>query len=79
MVVDQNGYAKLLSKCQRKNKLFEDPDFACDDSSVYFKDKPVKGDIEWKRPSVSALALFQMILHRFLSSHCACVFKSAKT
>ena len=46
------GYEKLLRKCRKKKQLFEDSDFPCEDSSIYFKEKPVSGEIVWKRPHV---------------------------
>ena len=48
-------YENLLKDCLKKKKLWEDPDFKAKDSSVYYNECPVDGDIEWKRPSVSIL------------------------
>ncbi|TKR94293.1 hypothetical protein L596_008592 [Steinernema carpocapsae] len=36
-------------KCLAENRLFEDPDFLADDSSLYFSRSPPKY-VEWKRP-----------------------------
>ena len=46
-------YQQLKSKSLKKGDLYEDPDFPCDDSSLYFSEKPVSGNVEWKRPHVS--------------------------
>ncbi|XP_064483862.1 calpain-A-like [Ornithodoros turicata] len=41
-------YEKIIRKCLDENKLFEDPEFPCQDSSIRMKDQ--KGEIVWKRP-----------------------------
>ena len=59
----KGGYKKLLRKCLKKQQLFEDEDFPCENESIYFKDKPVSGKIVWKRPGVS-------LVHRRDSAFC---------
>uniref|UniRef100_A0A3B3D9P8 Calpain catalytic domain-containing protein n=2 Tax=Oryzias melastigma TaxID=30732 RepID=A0A3B3D9P8_ORYME len=46
-------YAHLKRDCIKNKKLFEDPEFPANDSSVFYKEKPC-GIVEWKRPGVSA-------------------------
>ncbi|RVE63753.1 hypothetical protein OJAV_G00139430 [Oryzias javanicus] len=42
-------YAELRRDCIQKRRLFRDPEFPADDSSVFYKEKP-RGVVEWKRP-----------------------------
>ncbi|XP_064483864.1 calpain-B-like [Ornithodoros turicata] len=41
-------FEKVLQKCLDEKKLFEDPEFPCDDTSI--GDEANKGKIVWKRP-----------------------------
>ena len=50
---DNLVFEKLHKECLKKKRLWEDPDFKATDSSVYYNECPVDGDIEWKRPNVS--------------------------
>uniref|UniRef100_A0A3B3CY23 Calpain catalytic domain-containing protein n=1 Tax=Oryzias melastigma TaxID=30732 RepID=A0A3B3CY23_ORYME len=47
------NYAELKRDCIQRRKLFEDPEFPANDSSVFYEEKPF-GIVEWKRPGVSA-------------------------
>uniref|UniRef100_A0A8D8V3P1 Calpain-A n=1 Tax=Cacopsylla melanoneura TaxID=428564 RepID=A0A8D8V3P1_9HEMI len=42
-------FASLRDRCLSQGTLFEDPDFPCDDSSIFFSKMPPKS-FEWKRP-----------------------------
>ena len=52
MNVEGKTYEEIKAQCLRKNRLFEDPDFPADDSSV-FPSKPPPRPLQWKRPCVS--------------------------
>ncbi|KAF6728910.1 Calpain-5 [Oryzias melastigma] len=43
------NYAELKRDCIQRRKLFEDPEFPANDSSVFYEEKPF-GIVEWKRP-----------------------------
>lgn len=47
-------YKEVKELCRRENRLFEDPDFPADDSSLVYSGRPGRS-IEWKRPHVSDL------------------------
>ncbi len=40
----------FAAKCRKKNKLWEDPDFPAEKSSLYLHDG---SDVTWKRPGVN--------------------------
>ncbi|RVE63754.1 hypothetical protein OJAV_G00139440 [Oryzias javanicus] len=42
-------YAELKRDCIQRRRLFRDPEFPADNSSVFYKEKP-RGVVEWKRP-----------------------------
>ncbi|TUP17201.1 Calpain-5 [Bagarius yarrelli] len=42
-------YAALKQECQQQNKLFEDPEFPCTTSSLFFSN-PLSRRVEWRRP-----------------------------
>ncbi|RUS84594.1 hypothetical protein EGW08_007621 [Elysia chlorotica] len=46
----------LKRQCQEQGALFEDPEFPCVDSSIFFSRQPPR-PFEWKRPHVSILSL----------------------
>lgn len=45
-------YADLKRDCLQKKKLFEDPEFPANNSSVFYREPP-PGTVQWKRPGVS--------------------------
>src|SRR4029434_3632585 len=45
-------YEELRRQSQERAQLFEDPEFPCVDSSLFFS-KPPPGRVEWKRPKVT--------------------------
>ena len=47
------GYEEIKSQCQEEGQLWEDPEFLACDASLYYENRPVEGEIEWKRPHVS--------------------------
>ena len=53
---DVMTFDSIKAECLENGTLWEDPDFPAEDSSIYFENPPsVRGDIEWKRPSVRVL------------------------
>uniref|UniRef100_A0A3B3B7Q9 Calpain catalytic domain-containing protein n=1 Tax=Oryzias melastigma TaxID=30732 RepID=A0A3B3B7Q9_ORYME len=46
-------YSDLKRDCIKNKKLFEDPEFPANDSSVFYEEQP-HDIVEWKRPGVSA-------------------------
>ncbi|XP_023215295.1 calpain-B-like isoform X3 [Centruroides sculpturatus] len=42
-------YQRLKEKCLREGRLFEDPQFPCSDSSIFYSRAPPR-PFEWKRP-----------------------------
>jgi len=50
----------LRQECLESGRLFEDPEFSADDSSLYFSRRPDRY-IEWKRPMVSNLLMLFLI------------------
>ncbi|CAD5122448.1 DgyrCDS10873 [Dimorphilus gyrociliatus] len=51
MELEGKTYQEVIQQCQREGRLFEDPDFHADDSSLVFSGRPGRS-IEWKRPHV---------------------------
>lgn len=45
-------FYELRDECLQSGTLFEDPDFPCEDSSIFFSSRP-RYRFEWKRPMVS--------------------------
>lgn len=43
-------YDALRKECQEGGKLFEDPEFPADDSSLFYSQRI--GGVQWKRPKV---------------------------
>ncbi|XP_018913124.1 calpain-B isoform X3 [Bemisia tabaci] len=43
-------FYELRDRCLANGTLFEDPDFPCDDTSIFFSKPPTK-PFEWRRPS----------------------------
>ncbi|XP_037389030.1 calpain-5-like [Pygocentrus nattereri] len=43
-------YSELKKDCLEHKKLFEDPEFPCTNSSLYYR-TPLPGRVEWKRPA----------------------------
>ena len=52
MKLEGKTYDEIKAQCLRENRLFEDPDFPANDSSVFPSKRPPR-PFEWKRPSVS--------------------------
>lgn len=50
--IDGRSFADIKRECLEEKKLFEDPEFPADDSSLFFKQKP-RIKFVWKRPHVS--------------------------
>lgn len=48
---DGRTYEQLRQECLQRNKLFEDPDFPAEDSSLFYS-QSVPVSFEWKRPGV---------------------------
>lgn len=48
--VDGKSFADLKKECLAQNRLFEDPEFPAQDSSLFFSQRP-KMRFSWKRPS----------------------------
>uniref|UniRef100_A0A8C8DHD4 Calpain catalytic domain-containing protein n=1 Tax=Oryzias sinensis TaxID=183150 RepID=A0A8C8DHD4_9TELE len=46
-------YAELKRDCIKRKRLFRDPQFPADDSSLFYKEPP-PGEVEWKRPWISS-------------------------
>ncbi|XP_066515238.1 calpain-5-like isoform X2 [Hoplias malabaricus] len=42
-------YSELKKECLEHKKLFEDPEFPCNNSSLFYR-SPLPGRVEWKRP-----------------------------
>ncbi|KAM9440483.1 calpain-5-like isoform 2-T3 [Clarias gariepinus] len=42
-------YDILKKECQEKKQLFEDPEFPCNNTSLFYRN-PLPGRVEWKRP-----------------------------
>ena len=57
MKLEGKTYDEIKAQCQRENRLFEDPDFPPNDSSVFPSKRPPR-PFEWKRPGVSAFDIF---------------------
>jgi len=47
--IDGRSFADIKRECLEEKKLFEDPEFPADDSSLFFKQKP-RIKFIWKRP-----------------------------
>lgn len=47
-------FSKLRRECLSAGRLFEDPEFPANDSSLYFSRRPDRY-IEWKRPMVRTI------------------------
>ena len=55
-------FDSIRDACLRDGRLFEDPDFPAEDSSIFFSKRPPK-PFEWKRPHVShPLKVFVYVL-----------------
>jgi len=52
MKLEGKTYDEIKAQCLRENRLFEDPDFPANDSSVFPTRRPPR-PFEWKRPGVS--------------------------
>ena len=52
MKLEGKTYDEIKAECLRENRLFEDPDFPPNDSSVFPSKRPPR-PFEWKRPTVS--------------------------
>ena len=46
-------YEQIKAQCVEEKKLWEDPTFPADDSSLFYLQKPEFWPVEWKRPHVS--------------------------
>ena len=50
-------FDKLRNECLRSGQLFEDPEFAAEDCSIFFSKSPPR-PFDWLRPSVSATGVW---------------------
>ena len=50
--MDGKTFSQLKEECQRNRKLFEDPEFPPNDSSLFYSQRP-KMRFEWRRPHVN--------------------------
>ncbi len=58
MKLEGTTFAEIKAQCQREGRLFEDPDFPANDSSLYYSRGPARS-IEWKRPTVGIAGSFK--------------------
>jgi calpain, invertebrate len=49
-------FNKIRDDCLARGVLFEDPEFPCTDSSIFFSRRPPKS-FEWLRPSVISIII----------------------
>ena len=56
-------YAEIKQQCLAEGRLFEDPDFPAQNSSIFYSEMPARSFV-WKRPPVSTfLVLILLIWH----------------
>jgi len=68
MKLEGKTYDEIKAQCLRENRLFEDPDFPPNDSSVFPSKRPPR-PFEWKRPTVSD---FDTLFYTRLGIMCIC-------
>lgn len=54
-------FNRLRQECLDNKQLFEDPDFPCDDSSLFYSGERPPYRVKWLRPGVSIVFLLFLL------------------